>query len=185
MSRIILTAKWIRDSSIFSSIKPKNEKRLFVYFCFFHILTYLAPKNIKAKQVRTGKNKQLVTIFWLNLRKYCSVSYSLNCSWYFRYYLIHLKHSPTLSREDLFFCITEHVHSQKLNSLFGRTSFSFFRKKKSGIFTWWWPYGECQSWWPRSTCKWSLVQPSKNSKFSNQAHDVQHVPAKKKIVKFR
>ena len=132
MSRIILTAKWIRDSSIFSSIKPKNEKRLFVYFCFFHILTYLAPKNIKAKQVRTGKNKQLVTIFWLNLRKYCSVSYSLNCSWYFRYYLIHLKHSPTLSREDLFFCITEHVHSQKLNSLFGRTSFSFFREKNPG-----------------------------------------------------
>ena len=29
------TAKWIWESSIFSSIKPKYDKLLFVYFCFF------------------------------------------------------------------------------------------------------------------------------------------------------
>ena len=31
----LCTAKWIWDSSIFSSIKPKDDKRLIVYFCVF------------------------------------------------------------------------------------------------------------------------------------------------------
>ena len=30
------TATWIWGSSIFSSIKPKYDKRLLVYFCIFH-----------------------------------------------------------------------------------------------------------------------------------------------------
>ena len=85
-----------------------------------------------------------------------------------------------VEKKNSFERITDHVHSKKLNSPLERKSFGFFSEKKSEIFTWWWPYDERQSWWPRSTCKWSLVQPSKNSKFSNQAHDAQHVPVKKK-----
>ena len=68
----IFTAKWIWDSFIFSSIKPKHDKRLFVYFCFFPILTWIYVFCAKffsehqsktffwAKQVNLGKNGEKI-----------------------------------------------------------------------------------------------------------------------------
>ena len=90
------TAKWIWDSSIFSSIKPKmtsDSLFTFVFFPFLSEFTCFVPKivlNIKTifckKQVHSGKigentkvNKQLVAMFWLNWRNYGSVSYPLSC----------------------------------------------------------------------------------------------------------
>ena len=64
----LCTAKWIWHSSIFSSIKPKHDKQLFVYFCvfprFYLDLPILCRKlfwtsnqnNFGSKQVNSGKN---------------------------------------------------------------------------------------------------------------------------------
>ena len=82
------------DSSIFSSIKPKYDKRLFVYFCVFPQIYLSCTKNcfilmfrtiFGATQVNlwenTKVNKQSLVIFWLIWRKYGSVSHSLSCKW--------------------------------------------------------------------------------------------------------
>ena len=87
------TAKWIWDSSIFSSIKPKYDKWLFVYFCVFPRIYLFCAENCSehhnkttfcSKQVNSGKNtkvnKQSLAMFWLNWRKYGFVSYSLSCT---------------------------------------------------------------------------------------------------------
>ena len=89
------TAKWIWVGSIFSSIKPKHDMRLFVSFVFFSVLTF-CPKNcslhqnktvFQAKRVNSGKNtkvdKQLAAMFYLNWRKYGSIWYSLSCDNFF------------------------------------------------------------------------------------------------------
>ena len=79
------TAKWIWDSSIFSSIKPKHDNQSFVYFCVFPRIYLFCAENCsehqnKIIQVRMGKNtkvnKQLAGMFWLNWRKHGSVWYS-------------------------------------------------------------------------------------------------------------
>ena len=75
---IFVTAKWIWDISIFSSIKPKLDIRLFVDSAkqfYEHSMQKLA---------KTGKytkiNKQSHVKFWLNWRKYKTVSYSFSCN---------------------------------------------------------------------------------------------------------
>ena len=74
----VYTAKWIWDSSIFSSIMPKHDQRSFFYFCVFPHSYLFCTENCfilmfrtiyGAKQVRTGKNrkvyKQPLAMFWL------------------------------------------------------------------------------------------------------------------------
>ena len=86
------TAKWIWDSFIFSSIKPKYDKQLFVYFCVFPQIYLSCTENcfilmfrtiFGATQVNSGENtkvnKQSLAMFWLNWIKYGSVSHSLSC----------------------------------------------------------------------------------------------------------
>ena len=72
-------AKWIWDNSIFSSIRPKFDKRLFIYFCVFPRIYLSCTKNFfilmsrtifGATQVNSGENtkvnKQSLVMFWLN-----------------------------------------------------------------------------------------------------------------------
>ena len=93
----------IWDSSIFSSITPKHDKPLIVYFCVFpHSWIYLfCAKNcsehqnktiFSAKQVNSSKNGEKHKIYqtischvWLDLRKY--VSYSLSCITKYNHFL--------------------------------------------------------------------------------------------------
>ena len=54
------TNKWIWDSCIFSSIKPKHDMPLFVYFCVFPILTciYLfCAKNCSEYKRKSPQNR--------------------------------------------------------------------------------------------------------------------------------
>ena len=55
------TAKWTWDSSIFSSIKPKLNSRLFVDFCFYQFLHHCsADQNKKiswSHHAKTGINR--------------------------------------------------------------------------------------------------------------------------------
>ena len=80
------------DKSIFSSIKPKHDKWLFVYFYVFPRIYLSCTENCSehqnktifgATQVNLGENtkvnKQSLVIFWLNWRKYGAVSYSFSC----------------------------------------------------------------------------------------------------------
>ena len=99
MDAAYCTAKWLWDSSIFSSIKPKHDKQLFVYFCVFPVLTWIylfCLRNcfhlmfrtiLVAKQLNSCKNgekhksKHTISCHVLdNWRKYGSVSYSLSCT---------------------------------------------------------------------------------------------------------
>ena len=85
------TAWWIWDSSKFYPIKPKLDIGLFVEFCvftcFYQFLHDKIVLQIKTKQwshhAKTGKNteinKQSDVKFWLNWRKYGTVSYSFSC----------------------------------------------------------------------------------------------------------
>jgi len=90
-----LTAKWIWDSSISSSIKPKIDIGLFVDFwvftCFYPVLNDILQikrkqfyDHIMQKLVKTGKNteinKQSNVKFWLNWIKFGAVSYLLSCT---------------------------------------------------------------------------------------------------------
>jgi hypothetical protein len=95
-----ITAEWIWDSSIFSSIKPILDMGLFVDFCVFTCFyQFLHDVLIKLfcfgmqnnfvstsckNPVKTGKyteiNKQSNVKFWLNWIKYGAVSYSLSCN---------------------------------------------------------------------------------------------------------
>ena len=96
---IYCTAKWAWDSSIFSSIKPKNWHRITCWFlCFYQFLPVFAwydhnivqqIKTIQSydlimpKLVKTGKNtefnKQSDVKFWLNWIKFGAFSYLLSC----------------------------------------------------------------------------------------------------------
>ena len=79
------------DRSKLFSIKPKHEKRLFVYFCVFLRICLSCTKNCSehqnktifgATQVNSGENtkvnKQSLVKFWPNWRKYGVVSYSFS-----------------------------------------------------------------------------------------------------------
>ena len=90
------------NNSIFSSIKPKLDMGLFVWFLciylFLPVFAWCAHKivlfrpaeqfyeHIMQKQVKTGKyteiDKQSHVKFWLNWIKHGAVSYSLSCTGY-------------------------------------------------------------------------------------------------------
>ena len=89
-----ITAKWIWDSSIFSSIKAKTWQAIVcLIMCFSPNLPVLRQKLFwTSKQnnfwPKTGKfgenpkvNKQSLVMFWLDWKKYGSVSYSLICTY--------------------------------------------------------------------------------------------------------
>ena len=87
------TAKWIKDSSIFSSIKPKIDIGLFVFTCFYQFLHYVIiilfcrskQNNFMITSWKTGENRKNTKInkqsdvkFWLNWIKLGDVSYLLS-----------------------------------------------------------------------------------------------------------
>ena len=88
------TAKKTLDNSVFFSIKPKLDMRLFVYFCGFtrfwlnlldinlKLFVFLCSEQFKVPirqiQSKTGKNieitKQLHVQFWINRKKNMELS---------------------------------------------------------------------------------------------------------------
>ena len=76
------TAKWIWDSFILSLIKPKLDMGLFVDFCVFTCFyQFLHDVLIKLFCLDLQNNKQSHVKFWLNWRKYRTVSYSFSCTY--------------------------------------------------------------------------------------------------------
>ena len=84
-------AKWIWDSSIFSSNKPKLGIGFSVDFCVFtcfyqflhDVLNKLVCFDLQNNFMIRSWKKQSDVKFWLNWIKYRAVSYSLSCTWNF------------------------------------------------------------------------------------------------------